>query len=408
MTDEQKNRIIELKQKSGDNISWQDIANKVSTKENPVTKESARSAYRRNKTEYTEEKQLPFELDLSRVKERMTRDMEISTLKNLTKKKVFMDELVSAVKEATSSLNTPMLIPFVDFNNSTVEESAVLLICDVHVGQATPARLNAGWNQNIKVTEEQFKLLTQRVLESFYTQAKTNPWKELVIIDLGDDVEGSDMRSSQHRIVEPLVAKQSMEYGRMITEFTQTMLQVFPKVRWERIPGNHGRTSQRAGIAGLSELDPCDSWDWVAGVYLEVALRNAINEGRVSVNQHEGYVGKTIIQNRRVMFEHGSSIKGGSGGVPYASIDRLASSFRDLYGDYSLLLLGHYHRSYTMQFGHEGLIVGNGSFPPSTPFVSGALHRSVRPSQTLLSINQNDGVTMTKLLYLDTEREQIW
>lgn len=348
---------------------------------------------------------VPQQVQAQRERARLRAD--IAELKRLTERRAWMEEVRDAIREAGLTLEPPELRPEALQQGPFDPEVAVLLLSDLHVGQHTDARINAGWVQTIEVTENQMRRLGDTVLRIWDIQRRSIPWRELVILMMGDGVEGSNMRPSQHRIVDPLVAQQSAALGRMIGELVQRCLTVFEKVTVESVPGNHSRVSEKPGNAGLDVLGPENSWDWVSVAFAEEILRPAISEGRVTVRNHGAFYAVTEVAGKRIIFEHGSTLRGGGsfGGIPYYAIDRAAAAYRDLEGPYDILALGHYHRPYVLPVGYGSLAIGNGALPPTTPFVASAKHSHVRPSQTLLSIHPKKGVTMIRHLYLDTVRE---
>ncbi len=346
----------------------------------------------------------PDQADKDRERARAKED--IAELRRLTSLRNFQQDLRESLLTAAYAIEPPELHPEALSTPPFDEETAVLHLSDVHIGQNTSSRINAGWEYNVGVAISQFRQLTHSLKRIWEIQRLSTPWRNLVIIDTGDDVEGSDMRASQHRIVDPLVTKQVVLYGKLLATLVLQSLTLFHKVRVERVPGNHGRTSQKAGNAGLSELDPGDSYDWLAGEYAAALLRDAIAKNRVEFVNHETFYGKTEIMGHTILFEHGAALRGGGfGGLPYYSIDKVFPAYRDLEGEFSLLLIGHYHRPYILPAGYGSWLVGDGSFTPTTPYVVASKHRATRPAQSLLSIHPKRGLTMSRWLYLDTVRK---
>lgn len=332
-------------------------------------------------------------------REASERQEQVQELRRLTDKRAVIEELQALVRSTCATLPVPKALTVSTLGKRA--ETLILLLSDVHVGQHTPARINGGWTQTVETTQWQMRQLAEQVL------ALTGDWSELVILDLGDDVEGSNMRVSQTRIVDPLVAKQAALYGQMLAELVTTLLTRFDRVRIERIPGNHGRVSPKAGNAGLDELDPVNSWDWMAGVIAEAVLSPAITAGRVEVHNHEGFYGLTTVRQHAVIFEHGASLRGGGsfGGIPWYGVERMAASYRDLEGDYTLLAVGHWHRAWHGSAGRYGHVIANGAFPPTTPFVVSSKHQASRPCQVALALS-DAGIGAVHRLYLDTPRER--
>jgi len=390
-------KIVELREQGR---SWSQIARELGSSWNAV-----RNAYRRAVKAGLIERQggNPPKDPVDQARERARRQQEIAELKRLLQRAAVIRDLKETIRQAALAAEPPPLLAR-PMDADLEEEFPVLVIGDVHVGQSTPARLTAGYEYNVEVTERQFEMLAQEVLRIWEQQRRVVRWRELLILDLGDDVENDDLHTTQHRLVDPIVIKQVQTYGRLLAGLILTLLQVFEHIRVERVPGNHGRTSKKAGYAGLAELDPVDSYDWLAGEFAAAFLRNV--EDRVRIVNHESFYAVTEVMGHKIIFEHGSSLRGGSswGGIPYYGIDRAAAAYRDLEGDFLALVLGHYHRPYILPSGYGGWVIGNGAFPPTTPFVVASKHRVVRPSQTLFSVHPKRGLTALWRLYLDTPR----
>ena len=270
----------------------------------------------------------------------------------------------------------------------------------MHLGQSTESRINGGWQQDSTVARLQFASLRKQLLDA---QPTLNA-HELVILDLGDDVDNDNMRVSQHRMVDQLVVQQTAEYGRLLAELVQDALSVYPTVRVERVPGNHGRTTQKSSYGGLAELDPIDSFDWLAGEFAREILRGDIAKGLVSLVNHDKWYGITEVQGHRVLFEHGASVKAPYSYLsPLAAVERTAHAYRELFGEFKLYCLGHFHKSYVIPFGYNGLICGNGSFPPPSPFVVTNLHQATEPVQLLLTVTPS-AVEEVRRLTLPVQR----
>ena len=374
-----------------------------------LAREQVRSAFRRRKPpqDVTEPEPASADERIERERERARRKQEIEELRRLLDRATVIRDLREALREAALAAEPPRLAwapP--DRPPEEESESPVLIISDVHVGQHTPARLTAGYSYSVAITERQFAHLAVEVTRIMQTYGRQAGWRRLTILDLGDNVENDSMHTTQHRLVDPLVVQQVQIYGRLLAGLVLNLLQVFPEIRVERVPGNHGRTSPKAGYAGLAELDPVDSYDWLAGEFAAAYLRDV---ERATILNHESIYAVTEVGGHRIVFEHGSSLRGGHswGGIPYYGIDRAAAAYRELVGDFLVLALGHYHRPYMLPTGYGGWVIGNGSWAPTTPFVVATKHRVTRPSQTLFSVHPTRGVTAVWRIPLDQPWQEV-
>lgn len=348
---------------------------------------------------YNDQFEQPSFPTVSKIRENMSMRQEVLELKTLATQRAKIEEL----KDSIRSLDIPSIkAPTMLHTNTKNDSVGILLISDIHLGQLTEGRLTGGYEYSPEITKQQFASLFDQVSQQAVDQA----WTKLIILDLGDDVDGDDMRPSQHRHVGPLVVQQCAMYGRWFAQFVANMLEYVPSIHVERVPGNHARTSQRPGLAGLAEIDPMDSYDWIAGEFAREILRDQIEQGLVEIINHETFYSALDVFGYKVLFEHGSSLKGSGGpfGAPMAGIQRALLGYRELEGEIDLYVLGHFHRPYLLNAFFNTTIVGNGSFPPTSPFVMAMSKSANRPSQSLITIEKGKGVTNTKTLWLDTKR----
>jgi hypothetical protein len=398
MKNDRVRRALEL---HAEGKTWHEVAPLIGMKHGDSVRKLVRQARRAGEINTVADK-VKTRVENGRLAAQLRSEQAI--LRKLTERRVFIEEVRGVIRDAAKTLQPIEPPAWIPHPPPPEEEVGALVLADGHLGMSTPGRINAGWSQTVAVTEQQMRRLTQEVLRYW----ERHRWRELVMLDLGDDVEGSNMRPSQHRIVDPLAAQQSAQFGRLLAECIANLLSTIKHMRLERVPGNHGRPTEKAGNAGLDVLGPENSWDWVAGEFVREIHSEAIAQGRLEVHNHQTWYGITEILGHRVIFEHGSSLRGGggNGGLPFAQISRMALNYLDLEGMYTLLALGHWHRPYRIPNGYAGAVIGTGAFPPTTPFVVSSKHQATRPSQTLLSINRKQGISAEYLIYLDTERDR--
>jgi hypothetical protein len=346
------------------------------------------------------EAQTPFPT-VEQIRERRAANSELLELKRLATKRAVLEELKEALTSSdVATWNVPALLR--PSQERRLDRVGLLLLSDIHLGQQTPARLTSGYEYSPAITARQFDSLFQQVLQ----EALANRWARLIILDLGDTVDGDDMRASQHRLVGPVVVEQVTMYARLLSPFVTSLLPSIPMIHIERVPGNHARTSQRPGLAGLAEIDPMDSYDWLGGESARESLREAIEKKRVSIVNHDTFYSTLEVFGYRVLFEHGSSLHGAGGsiGVPLAGLHRSLLGYRELEGEIDLYCLGHFHQPYAFNAFYNITVVGNGAFPATSPFVMTMRKSAMRPSQARISLEKRRGVTVVQQLWLDTPR----
>src|SRR5207244_799601 len=137
--------------------------------------------------------------------------------------------------------------------------------------------------------------------------------ERIVLLGLGDFVEHDDMRPSQHRAVDRLVIQQSLDAGQLLYAVTHTAMRLAPRVSLRIVGGNHDRTSQRPGYAGLGQLGYADTYAYLIGATLEQRLAHAIRARRVDVRNSESFFDGEVIAGQRSVWEHGASFRTSTG-----------------------------------------------------------------------------------------------
>ncbi len=334
--------------------------------------------------------------------------MEVAQAKAETKaivrKRIFEEDFLETLKECTDKLASRPIeaVAMPLFYPVAVPRAGVLLLSDSHMGQASPARLDGNYAYDSKIAALQWRRLTEQTIHLCAIYGIS----ELYLIDLGDDVDGDDMRPGQHRLVDKLAVEQSVEYANHLARLLRIIAEMGIMVHVYRVPGNHARVSQGKGIAGLAELDPMASYDWLAGEIVRGICQDAIDDGAITFSNDGSIYGTIDIYGQRILFEHGCSLSGGTtvAGIPINSIIRAVQGYRDLEGHIDLYVHAHYHRFYTYTVPYSTLVIGNGAFPPTSPFILSTYKARTRPEQTFLIVDEERGIGPIIPIWLDVSR----
>lgn len=313
----------------------------------------------------------------------------------------YREELLETLAREVKAIAVPRAVAH-PRRGKPKDEEPVLLLGDMHLGQGHEGRVAGGYEQSSKITREQLDMLRDEIYALWRLYHAELGWRRFHLLGLGDLVEGSHMRVSQIPTVDKYAAAQAVELGEMLSEFIASLLTFFESGEAITVPGNHGRFSEKAGNGGLDELDPGESFDWMGCEIARLVLRDAVRDGRISFVNHRAVSASHTILGNRVFLEHGSSMRGsgGLGNVP-SVVQKLATAYLIEEGEFDLLALGHWHQPYEFTTAYKSFVVGNGAFPPTTPYIWAAKHRAIRPSQTLLSLCPNEGVTFRHLINLE-------
>ena len=326
------------------------------------------------------------------------------SLLELTRSAAKRGEYVTAIQSALSSYEPSIVFPFPEQDAQTTVDWAIEL-SDWHIGQATTMEHTGGmYEQTLAVTRKQVDRLIRAISGIFY-ESKGKVVRNLWIPILGDIVEGDSMRPAQLREIELPVVQQTVEGFDLLAYFISTLLELpgLETVTIDMVGGNHDRTTSKPGNAGLGETDFVDTYAWLIGAMLQ---RRFENDPRVSIENWETFFGTREFAGLRHVFEHGSSIRGGSGsygGIPWYPIANAASKWSAMLGGVDMVWLGHQHTPYVIPLGQQGHIIGNGSLPATSRYVQSQFKSIRRPQQWLVEFHRKHGATAFRPLYADID-----
>lgn len=296
---------------------------------------------------------------------------------------------------------TPLVVDLADGPRDRPRHELILLTGDWHTGARVRLHETGGvYEQDVATTRDQIFRLWDRVQRLVAIQSAGIHFTKLHIIALGDLVDNDDMRPAQHRAVEDVVTVQTVQAFDLFTWLVRQALTLFETVEVDMVGGNHDRTARNKGNAGLGELDYADTFSWLIG---EFTKRKFEDEPRVKIENWQTFFGYKLVADKKVLFEHGSSIKWNAnsyGGVPWYGVSQLPRKFAEMLGAADITAIGHGHRPAILPAGN-GWQVLNGALPATTNYEQSSFKSVHRPMQWLLSVHQKYGLTGYTPIYLD-------
>lgn len=334
------------------------------------------------------------------------------TLVSLSRSEAKRIRYIEAIQSALAPFEPSQPLPFREHDGKTTVDWCIQ-VSDWHVGQKTPIETTSGmYEQTVAKTHEQVNSLLF-ALSSIFHEAQGKKVRRLWVPALGDIVEGDAMRPAQLRQIEMPVVKQVVDAYDLLTVFLGALLRLpgLEELIVDVIGGNHDRTTSKPGLAGLGETDYVDTFAWLIGAFLERAFGD---DPRVTIKNWDTFFGTREFGGLRHVFEHGSSIRGGTGsygGIPWYPIHNAARKYESLLGGVDMVWFGHYHVPYVIPLGQNGWVVGNGALPATSGYAQSQLKAIRRPQQWLVEFHETVGATKFEPLYADVELPQpgdIW
>ena len=221
----------------------------------------------------------------------------------------------------------PDLAPATETADSKQEESAVLVMTDIHYGRKTSSYNPSVCLERLDRVGAHLARVRQLLAEYYIT--------ELVIALIGDVNDGTDIYATQpHHQAITNVEHQARELSTYLAHWLEKQSQVWPSIRVEAVPGNHGRAGRFAHEAA--------NWDIVAYRYLEYQAR-ALN---IPVNIGEGddlFLRKVLIRGHNYLFYHGHDIRTFSNIPWYGMMLRLSRWLSTSLAPFDVVCMGHFH-----------------------------------------------------------------
>ena len=316
-------------------------------------------------------------------------------LRDLDKAKRDKAELVEAVyraaRDAAEGMTLPKVVAPPRDGRKKAGEVAVVLLSDWQLAKVTPT-------YNSQVCEARIATLAKKVRELVAIQRADHPVRELRLYCLGDLVEGELVFPGQQHLIDASLYKQVMSDGpRILAGLVRTLAADFEKVRVVGVIGNHGALGGRA----RRDYHPETNAD---AMMMEVArlvcadLPNLEWEPCIAPGERRWYATDAVGQHRFFLF-HGDQVKGGFGGFPWYGFGKKLLGWNLSVEQFNYAVGGHFHTPVRMYL--NGLVYwGNGSTESDNTYAQEGLAASGEPSQWLLFVHPEVGVTAEYLVKL--------
>lgn len=343
---------------------------------------------------------------LAKAKDDAARRAQITELKGLLKAENHRQSALRLIRDMSAQVEPVRFNPICKLSSRAPLHTSALVISDWQMGQWSKLGASGGiYTQTTAITKRQVKMLWERFMLRHRIEAKAKRFHEFVLWNLGDMIEGDQMRVSQAAEVDTPVTQQTLDCLDLEAWLIREALSVFPRVRVLRVGGNHDRTSQKPGNAGLGELGYTDTFSWLIGEFLRRMFERDINKSRLTLVNHESFFGTAVVAGLRCVYEHGASFKtstGSYGGVPFYPIANAARGYKEMLDGADVILMGHHHRAMVLPMnGGWGWQILNGALPPSSSWIQSGFKSYGRPSQTMLDFHEDVGLTSWAPIYLE-------
>jgi hypothetical protein len=287
------------------------------------------------------------------------------------------------------------------------EQVAVLEYSDSHFGlHVPPGQLGLFGKYNSDMAEARTVYTFRQFAKLAHQQSF--PVRKVKVYLLGDIVEHSYMRPAQAKQTDAHVVAQTIRSSNVLGQCLQFLCGEFEGVEVEAVPGNHGRTTQKAG-----ENLPDETYDHLVYYIVEKMLAGQQN---FKINIHRAWYFVDRIFTFRFLGLHCEDAMSWAG-IPWYGIKRLVQ-------DYTMMLLkvsvdklrglppetrleaeqvlglletpdyvciGHFHNPFTWDL--MGIqVMANGALSGVSLYSAKRLHKLTPPAQKMFFVHQEHGV----------------
>lgn len=391
--------IDELNKKFGNTRSLVSLTNKLGrlnvsyaqceTKKSKESKEELQKLVEEEKNQVYSPEKIDIIVTKDREIQRLKTQLEIVQRKysNVNKASNLQESILELLYKTVSALPAIKVPPVRSFKIERTQETALLLLSDLHTGEVVRKDETGGINSyNFDVMKTRLKYLSNSIIDISQNKLRGYKLPKLVIGALGDFVNGiiweELVESAENTPIE-----WSEGTALVVAQFILELAQVFPEIEFTGVVGNHGRMTKE-----IRYKRRYVNWDYVTYTLLSLLLRNQKN---IKFTLPHSFWTLQEIEGKNFLFLHGDNINSWAG-IPWYGIQRMVSRLEALLSskktavDY--VCLGHFHNAGTLDT-FNGEIILNGSVMGGNEYSIGKLFLSSDANQFFAGVHNEKGLS---------------
>lgn len=292
-----------------------------------------------------------------------------------------------------------------------IEETIVLLLSDLHVGEVVQGSAMYGANRyDVSVFLARMEELEKRLIDIAFGALRGYRFPELRVYALGDLVNGIFGAMHDELLVTQRESVKEIVYGTALVfaQFLARMLQFFERIHVCAAPGNHGRMYRKPWA---KEAD----WNWDV-IIPQIASTYFMREPRVTWTLPDGFFFLDDVRGQRFVGLHGHQVKGWAS-IPWYGINKTVENLAtmvdsqrtrelitqaqsgqvvDLKDLQSLrvnhVVMGHFHTEAIFDR-TDGEVIANPCMKGGDEFTISAGFKPARAGQTMFGVHEQHGIT---------------
>lgn len=340
-------KILLFRLRNKEEKTWRDIGDSLG-----VTSDSARNAYRYTNwkkffkdqcisekdvlsedlqkdlknlvKEKTLEEQIQEKIDTH--KEKILKDAELKKHNEYLRKMAAQDLIIEKITGAVESIPPitidDIIIPKTE-DTLTKPQDAVLILSDIHLGEAVSKEEVGGFNHfNTEICINRIHGLGEKVVRITNHHRKNCKIDTLHIFALGDNVHGSNDAGQWGCLhTERNIIEQVLILWNEVEKMVLMLAQNFKHIHFYGVYGNHGRVARRGVEKGYV------NWDYILYKIMEKTLANQNN---ITFHVPRSPFQIAMVQNKKFLLTHGDCVRGWAG-IPFYGMMRAESKLRSLF-----------------------------------------------------------------------------
>lgn len=309
---------------------------------------------------------------------------QVKTLKRkyqtVLKQSNVQDTLLDTIRDTVEAIPEAPVPKMIIPKGDITHESVLLLLSDLHIGEIVNKEETNGINEyNVDIFRYRMKFLEQHIIDIVKNKLIGYSFDKLVIAGLGDWVSGL-IHQELIETADGNVIEWVLGGALVVAQFMRNLAQVFPKIEFVGVVGNHGRLHKKPRFK-----QRYINWDYL--IYQTVSLM-LTNQKNITFKLPKSFWTLHEILGHSFLFFHGDNINSYAS-IPWYGIERTVSKLKELLESqnqkFDYICMGHFHTRNILDRVKGELIV-NGSVIGGNEYSIGKLFTSSLASQHLTGI----------------------
>jgi hypothetical protein len=308
--------------------------------------------------------------------------------KGTTKESAALDAMVEAIYEVVPTMQTVRVPKRRVITDDVEEESLVLLLGDLHIGEVVDPDQTSGIAEfNVDIARRRIQYTVDTAIKIARDKMAKYHFRRLVAPILGDVVSG--IIHDELRVNDEIgIVGQLIVAVEILAEAILKLCQEFEAVHVPCVVGNHGRVTEERYFKGKAT----NNYDYLVYKMLEKVLADQPN---LTWDIPKAFFTVVTVEKSRFLLLHGDVVKSWMG-IPFYGLQRAYLKWRALHADYGMpfehMIVGHYHNPNMQTIVRYELII-NGCIKGGDEYSIGAIAAACDPVQIMFGVHPEKGIT---------------